>query len=51
MPKKCRANTEYINTHFRAIFRTGLFLKGWDRIENELQLRLGGEVRNFVRAL
>ena len=51
LPKKCRANTEYLNQRFKAVFQSGLYLKGWDRLENELQLQMGGEIRNFVATL
>jgi len=32
-------------------FQSGLYLRGWDRLENELQFHMGGEVRNFVASL
>jgi len=51
LPKKCRSNTEYLNQRFKDVFRSGLYLKGWDRLENELQLHMGGEVRNFITGL
>jgi len=50
-PKRCRANTEYLNPLFKAIFRTGKYLKGWGRLENEIEMQLGGEVRNFISTL
>jgi len=51
LPKQCRANTEYLNQKFKEVFRSGLYLKGWGRIENELRLQMGGEIRNFLPAL
>ena len=51
LPKKCRANTEYINQHFHEIFQSGLYLKEWNRLENEIELQMGGQVRNFISAL
>jgi len=51
LPKKCRANTEYLNLKLKKVFQSGLYLKGWDRLENELELQMGGEIRNFLTAL
>jgi hypothetical protein len=50
-PKRLRANMEYQNPLVKRLFRTGNNMKGLSRIEKELQLHLGGEVRNFLQAL
>ena len=48
LPKRCRANMEYQNRPVKQIFKTGNNLKCMDRIENELCLHLGGQVRNLL---
>jgi len=46
--KRSRANMEYQNRDVKSIFNSGNNLKDMNRIENELKLHLGGEVRNFI---
>ena len=48
LPKRTRANMEYQNRPVKQIFRSGNNLKSMPRIENELRLHLGGQVRNML---
>ncbi len=48
LTRRSRANMEYQNRNVKSIFKSGNNLKGMNRIENELKLHLGGEVRNFI---
>jgi hypothetical protein len=48
LPKRCRSNMEYKNVGIKQIFRSGKYLKRMARIENELKLHLGGQVRNLI---
>jgi len=48
LPKRCRSNMEYNNVGVKQIFRSGKYLKRMARIENELKLHLGGQVRNLI---
>ncbi len=50
LPKRCRANMEYSNPRVKQIFRSGKNLKSMNRIQNELKLQIGGEVRNLLSA-
>jgi hypothetical protein len=50
-PKRLRANMEYQNPKIKKIFRSGNNMKGLIRIQNEVQVNLGGEVRNFLKAV
>jgi hypothetical protein len=51
LPKRLRANMEYQNPKIKRIFRSGNNMKGLTRIQNEVQFNLGGEVRNFLKAI
>ena len=51
LPRRSRANMEYQNRIVKKQFRSGLNLKSIGRLQNELRLNLGGEVRNFLKAL
>ena len=48
LPKRCRSNMEYQNRTVKRIFRSGMYLKSMNRIQNELQLHLGGQVRRII---
>ncbi len=49
LPNRCRANMEYRNVGVKQIFRSGKNLKQMRRIQNELELHLGGHVRNLLK--
>lgn len=49
LPKRCRTNMEYQNRRVKQIFHSGKNLKSMGRIENELRLHLGGQVRNLLK--
>lgn len=50
-PRKCRANMEYKNRKVRRIFGSGNYMKKMNRIENEMKMHLGGEIRNLLRCV
>ena len=51
MPRRSRANMEFNNRPVKKIFGSGLNCKSIGRIENELKLHLGGDVRNFIKVV
>ncbi len=49
LPNRCRSNMEYRNVGVKQIFRSGKNLKQMARIQNELKLHLGGQVRKLYK--
>ena len=42
---------EFMNTPVKALIGSGNNLKAMNRIQNEIKLQIGGDVRNFIKSV